>query len=108
MANKIEIPELLKGVHEMRKFVFLEALPKKYFDQGHLPGAINIPLDMSDEDIRTSVPDYDALLVTYCTGITCPNSGKLSERLTQLGYRSVTVFEEGKEGWVKSGQHLTK
>jgi len=62
----------------------VEALPAKYFNQGHIPNALNIPLDSSDEEIKKLLPNIENTIVTYCTGPTCPNSGKFAEWLTWL------------------------
>lgn len=100
--------DLLKERLESQNLILLEALPKKYFDQGHLPKAINVPLDISDEDVYRMLPDRSSVLITYCTGLTCPNSKKLAERLLNLGYNNVLAYEEGKEGWVRSGSKLER
>lgn len=100
--------EVLKKVILSENPILIEALPKKYFDQGHLPNAINIPLESSEIEITNALLDKSKTCITYCTGLTCPNSKKLAERLTQLGYINVFAFEEGKEGWVLSGSKLQR
>ena len=53
--------------------VLLEALPPLYFDTEHLPGAQNLPLDEVETLAPRIVPDKTTPIVTYCTGLTCPN-----------------------------------
>ena len=86
--------------------VVLEALPHNYYVEGHIPGALNLPLD----DIASLAPglvsERDAAVVTYCTGTSCPNSRIAAEGLRKLGYTNVRAFEGGKENWVEGGLPL--
>lgn len=77
----------------------LEALPAMYYEQAHLPGALNLPLDEIDALAPTLIPSPSTPVVTYCTGTTCPNSGIAAARLRALGYEDVRAFEGGKEAW---------
>lgn len=106
--KQIEAKDLKERMDKNRNLVVIEALPSKYYAQGHLPNAVNMPLEMTDEEIKKLLPDTSSEIITYCSSSTCPNSGKLAERLSSLGYRNVVAFEAGKEGWTKSGFHLNK
>jgi rhodanese-related sulfurtransferase len=83
--------------------VVLEALPHNYYADGHIPGALNLPLDDVEFRAAELVPDRDAAVVTYCTGTSCPNSRIAAEQLRKLGYTNVRAFEGGKEDWVQAG-----
>jgi len=80
----------------------VEALGAAFFDDAHLPGAINIPPDQVDRLAPSLLPDVDASIVVYCSG-TCQNSEIAARRLEELGYRSVRVYLGGKEDWVEHG-----
>ena len=80
----------------------VEALGPAYFDDAHLPGAVNIPPDQVDRLALALLPDKDARIVVYCSG-TCHNSQIAAERLIDLGYRRVHVYLGGKEDWVEHG-----
>ena len=108
MVAKITVNELKAMSKENSGLKVVEALPAKYFNQGHLPNSVNIPLESSDEDIIKILPNKIETVVTYCSGPTCPNSGRLAQRLSELGYKRVFAFERGKEGWIQSGEELTK
>jgi rhodanese-related sulfurtransferase len=86
--------------------VVLEALPANYYADGHIPGALNMPLDDVDALAATLVPDRTTPVVTYCTGASCPNSRIAAEHLRKLGYTNVRAFEEGKQGWTEAGLPL--
>ena len=80
----------------------VEALGPAYFDDAHLPGAVNIPPDQVDRLASVLVPDRAARIVVYCSG-TCHNSEMAAQRLVDLGYHDVHVYLGGKEDWVEHG-----
>ncbi len=98
----ITLPELQHALVEGR-VVLLEALPPMYYEAEHLPGAKNLPLDDIDALVSTLVPDKSTPIVTYCSGLTCPNSRIAAERLAALGYVDVRAYEGGKEEWIGAG-----
>ena len=82
--------------------ILVEALGAAFYADAHLPGAINLPADQIDRLAPELLPDLDADIVVYCSG-TCSSALIAAERLAALGYRSVRVFEGGKEEWVEHG-----
>jgi len=95
--------EELKQLLTEGDVVLLEALPPMSYEATHLPGAKNLPLDDIDERAVILVPDKAVPVVTYCTGVSCPNSKIAAHRLTALGYLDVRAYEGGKEEWVGAG-----
>lgn len=79
--------------------VLLEALPVKYYDDWHLPGAKHFPHDRVRELAPVVVPDQAAEIVVYCASRTCQNSHIAANVLGQIGYRNVAVYAGGKEDW---------
>jgi rhodanese-related sulfurtransferase len=88
--------------------ILLEALPAKYFLDGHLPGAVHIPHDQVRALAAAALPDKDAEIVVYCASATCQNSHIAAGMLEQLGYRNVGVYAGGKQDWVEAGLPLEK
>ena len=103
MPNPITRDELKRKLDRREKVVLIEALPAKYFQQSHLPGAINVPHDATDAAFWRAAPDRDAEIVVYCASATCKNSSIAAERLAALGYRNVREYHEGKAGWIAAG-----
>ena len=105
MTNLITRTELLEHL-ENRSAIVVEALPAPYSEQGHIPGAINIP----HTEVRTLapslLPDKDALIVTYCANLSCPNSELAARVLGKLGYTNVRDYAEGKQDWKDAGLPL--
>ncbi len=83
--------------------VLLEALPEKYFNDGHLPGARHFPHDRARALAGAVVPDKDAEVVVYCASATCQNSHIAARVLEQLGYTDVSVYAGGKQDWSEAG-----
>lgn len=84
----------------------VEALPAKYFDEGHLPGAINIPHDQVRELAPSLLPDKEALIAVYCASTTCRNSKVATDLLRSLGYSNALEYTDGKQDWVEAGLPL--
>lgn len=108
MTSPISRDELKRRLDGCDRPVVIEALPAKYFEEAHLPGAINIPHDAIDALAPTLLPDRNAEIVTYCASATCKNSDIAAERLTALGYRNVRAYREGKADWIAAGLPVEK
>ncbi|WP_374357265.1 rhodanese-like domain-containing protein [Chitinimonas sp.] len=81
----------------------LEALPAKYYDAEHLPGARHMPHDQVDALAAGLIPAKQAKVVVYCASAACQNSHIAAQRLAQLGYTDVAVYAEGKKDWIEAG-----
>lgn len=86
--------------------LLVEALPARYFDQGHLPGALNINVDEVKAKAPALLPRRDAPIVVYCASETCRNSDQVAVQLLALGYADVAVFKGGKAAWEAAGLAL--
>ncbi len=63
------------------------------YAQGHLAGAVNIPLDKFSERAETDLPDKGAPVVCYCNG---GNRGALAaDALRQMGFSNVVSLAGG-------------
>ena len=82
----------------------VEALPVAYYDDAHLPGALDLPHDSDDATIAEVLPDRARNVVVYCSNLACQNSTILSRRLVQLGYTDVHDYEAGKQDWIDAGR----
>ncbi|HUR15466.1 MAG TPA: rhodanese-like domain-containing protein [Mycobacteriales bacterium] len=81
----------------------VDALPAAYYDQQHLPGAINLVATDVDQQAHNLLPDKGASIVTYCSNPACGNSQAVANRLTRLGYTNVRKYSDGIEDWVGAG-----
>jgi rhodanese-related sulfurtransferase len=86
--------------------VLIEALPERYYLEGHLPGAVHLPHDRVRELAPGLLPDRSASIVAYCASATCQNSHIAADTLRAMGYSDVSVFAGGKQDWVEAGLAL--
>ena len=74
------------------------------FDDGRrVPGARMLAPTAKDAEVTALLPDKKALVVTYCTGLKCPASHMLGEKLRAMGYVNVLEYHEGIDGWAAAG-----
>jgi len=92
--------ETLRAGLERGEVTLLDTRPEDEYRAGHLPGAINAPLDQLDQ-ILDQLP-RDREIVAYCRGPYCALSHEVVQRLTELGFR-VRRFEEGFPEWKAAG-----
>ncbi len=86
--------------------VVVETLGPLYYDDAHLPGAINIPHTEVARLAPQLLPDKDAAIVTYCSNTACRNSEIAASQLRALGYGNVRTYAEGKQDWREAGLPL--
>ena len=71
-------------------YIILDVRTVEEYDSGHIPRAINVPLqDIGEEDIP-ELPDKEQTIYVYCRSGN--RSKTASERLVNLGYTDVIEF----------------
>lgn len=103
VATEITREELEAKLDRGENVVLVEALPPMYYEDAHLPGAINLPHDRVDELAPALLPDTSAEIVVYCANSPCRNSGIAARRMTELGYENVRDYDTGKQDWIEVG-----
>jgi rhodanese-related sulfurtransferase/biotin operon repressor len=81
----------------------LDVRPAREFAAGHLPGAVNIPLDELDR--RLAELPRDREVAAYCRGAYCVLSYDAVQRLRAAGLTARRV-EDGIPEWLVAGQVL--
>ena len=107
VSGKLEIEDVARArqIFDSGNVLFVDARTRDNYDDGHIPGAVSLPVGQFDELIDTFVNQYDFEhpLVTYCSGRTCEDSHILAQLLTDFGYSDVSVFIDGLPGWEAEG-----
>lgn len=93
----------LTSLVEAGDVTLVDALPAAYYERMHLPGAVNLVAADVDAQAPALLPDKSAPIVTYCSGVTCPNSQAVATRLEKLGYTNVRKYRDGIQDWVEAG-----
>jgi 3-mercaptopyruvate sulfurtransferase SseA len=75
------------------------------FDEGHLPGAVSLPIKFFDQMIGDFFVEYplDTCLVIYCAGRECLDSHRLAHSLETFGFTDIRVFSGGFAEWMEEG-----
>ncbi len=98
--------ELRSALDNGAKVTVVEALPEKYWRDGHIPGAIQIDYAEVRDKADALLPDKRARIVVYCASTECQNSTKAAMTLESLGYTDVYEYVEGMQHWAVAGLPL--
>jgi rhodanese-related sulfurtransferase/biotin operon repressor len=100
MVSREELARLLAEgrVH------LIDVRPPAEFEQGHLAGAVSVPVDKLEERLQ-ELP-RDRLIVAYCRGEYCLFAGEAVALLRQYGYNAVRL-EGGWPEWLVEGRPVT-
>lgn len=99
---EITTDELVELKNQGKDFVLVDVLGEKYFNEEHIPGAINIPY----EDIAAEALDRfdkDQKIILYCKNKACTASPEAAEKLEKIGFKDVYDYDEGLQGWKDAG-----
>lgn len=104
MMHTIDRETLKQWLDEKRDITLVEVLSPERFEEFHLPGAINVPLDVNFEaHMQEHFPDRFQPIVVYCHDHECSASPKAAETLDRLGYEKIYDYEGGKVDWRAAG-----
>ena len=87
-------------------FVLLDVRGPRLYEQGHVPGALNLPHDKITASKLEAWP-ADTLFVVYCAGPHCNGTDRAALRLARLA-RRVKVMIGGMAGWADEGLPLVR
>ena len=105
-AATVRLPEFRSAV-DNKSALILDARPSVFFEQGHVPGALNLARDDFARDYRRLSPALKAAtdkpVIVYCSGGECHDSRLVANALLTLGFSDVRVFTGGWEEWQAAG-----
>lgn len=87
----ISLNVLKKMEKEKQPITLLDVRPTDEFDSGHLPNAINVPIDIFPENL--SQLDQNNTLIVYCRGPYCMWSKEAVEVLLDKGFKAKRLIE---------------
>lgn len=98
-VNYVTPEELKKRLDARQSYFVLDMRPKDIYDQGHVQGAVNLPLDQL-EKFSEKIP-AGARIITY--GNSELEDFQAGVRLFDLGFFSTEVLKGGYAGWKAKG-----
>lgn len=90
--------------------IIIDAREKVFYELGHIPNAINIPLSDFDRYYQSLKENLltGSKIIVYCARPSCLDSQKMAEKLYSLNHKNVLVYKEGYEGYKNSSQPLNE
>lgn len=79
-------------------FTLVNVLSREQFEEAHIPGSINIPLDQLEDEAPERFDETDEIVV-YCASPSCQASPKAAKKLTEMGFSNVQDYEGGLSDW---------
>jgi rhodanese-related sulfurtransferase len=97
--------EEARGLFEQDATLFLDARPLDHYLQGHIRGAVSLPLEAAEDRLMEAMEQLDTkkTLVTYCDGETCELSHDLALYLKESGFDNIRVLVNGWTLWKEAG-----
>jgi len=80
--------------------VLIDVRPYAEFRQGHIPGAVSVPIDMLGQQMLDLGKDRE--VVAYCRGAYCVYADDAVRAMLAMGYRAARL-EDGFPEWARSG-----
>lgn len=102
---QVDFPAVYQ-IWKKEEAVFVDVRSAANFRRGHIPGAVNVPVNRIKQSLFVLPTDKKAFLITYCGGIECPNAYQLMNVLLASGYRNVKFFPRGLRSWQALGYPL--
>jgi rhodanese-related sulfurtransferase/uncharacterized membrane protein YphA (DoxX/SURF4 family) len=83
--------------------VFVDARPPDLYEEGHIRGALNLPLSNFDQLADKVILDFpeDTFFVVYCDGEDCALAAEVALKLKEIGLENVRVLHDGWNVWKK-------
>jgi rhodanese-related sulfurtransferase len=107
----MDITSLSHLVEKMgNELILVDARSREDYIEGHIPGALSLPLGEFDELIQgfmERVPP-DRMIITYCSGVECHDSHDLAEFLNGAGFSNVRIFAGGLPEWQEKNKPVEK
>ncbi|MFI2432609.1 CBS domain-containing protein [Streptomyces sp. NPDC018693] len=102
MATRLVDRQEVFRLVEQELAQLVEVLPRKPYEEAHLPGALHIGLRDLDERAPEQL-DARRPVIVYCADELCDLSPRAAARLEQLGFRQVYDYVPGKADWLAAG-----
>lgn len=85
--------------------IFVDARDAKYYNEGHIPSAINLPATSFGEafaEMGDSLP-REFLIIVYCQGGACDESHDVLDHLELLDFQELALYKGGWMEWEQNG-----
>jgi len=104
-SREINDVEIMKTILDQKGCLVVDVRSRDSYIEGHLPGALGLPLNEFDQIIGDFIEKTpaEAKIILYCSGRECTDSHTFAQRLNEFGYVNVSVFPGGVTEWQERG-----
>lgn len=88
--QQISVQEGIELMESHTDYILLDVRRLDEFEEGHIPGAINIPNESIGTEEIAELPDKNQTIYVYCRSGN--RSKQASQKLVELGYTNVIEF----------------
>ena len=88
--KQISMDEAISIMESEENYIILDVRTAEEFQEGHIPGAINIANEVIHQNQLDNLPDKEQLILVYCRSGN--RSKQASEKLVVQGYTNVYEF----------------
>jgi rhodanese-related sulfurtransferase len=106
MITDISRDELKQKLDHPKKFVLLDVDFPQSYRLSHLPGALNLPLQLIHAQALEIMPNKDQETIVYSSGGEGDASEEAANSLSEMGYSRVRRYVGGKRDWSEAGLPL--
>lgn len=92
-CNQIDFYTLQQMIRENNSVILLDVRSPQEFKEGHLLGAINIPLADLKNKVSLLIPNHGQIIIVYCQ--MGGRSRKASNLLNRMGYTNIYELNGG-------------
>ena len=95
----------LRGRIKRRNVTIIDVRPREEYLNGHLPGAVSIPLPELKNEIKNVPADKE--IVAYCRGKYCVMAPEAAKVLSKKGFK-ITILQDDVNSWRFAGLELER
>ncbi len=108
-GNEVELSSIefrnLNTVSASENVLIIDARPAVFYELGHIPNAISLPLMDFESSYEKINKEYNLKkfkqIIVYCADRDCDDSDKLAKKLQSKGLDNIVVYKGGWQEWEK-------
>ncbi len=100
-VEQVTSADELQYYHSNGEAIILDARDRVFYDEGHIPFAISLPI----REYETVYPTIQGIfsksktIIIYCNGLQCTDSKELADKLFAAGWRNIFIYKGGIIEW---------
>jgi len=105
-VREVSVAEVRRMIDAGEKFTLLDVRDRHEYEEGYIPGAVNISRGSLEFKVGLAIPDKTTRIVVYCgQDLRSPLAVRA---LNELGYGNAVNMAGGLKGWKAAGYPVTK